>query len=195
MFYTNRKLIKREIEMEWGTLYRYEAGEEGRGRRLLCLSTSPNAKDVEAGLHKNLTIGFTKTGRPRVNNGEDSKMYMLLSSEGGYTRRGDGNIFCLPSDKDKINVLSRGNGADGDAGRIGYWDVLLLEVSGDAIIRVRTSGAGYGTPSDFYIIRGQHVFHCTTDNLSDLFEALNISVPFLFDGTECSVKQEAWEML
>lgn len=72
MFYANMNLKKQEVEMNWGLLYRYEAGEEGRGRRLLCLPTSPNAIDIEAGLHKDLTIGFTKTGRPRVNKVENN---------------------------------------------------------------------------------------------------------------------------
>lgn len=183
MFYTNTGLEKEEKEMEWGTLYQYEAGEEGRGRRLLCLPTSPNAEDIEVGLHKDLTIGFTKTGRPRVNKAQDSKMYMLLSAAGGYTRRGNGTVQCLENQKEKIKVLAKGNGADGAAGRVGFWDVLLLEVPEEVMIRVRTSGAGYGTPSDLYIVHSGDVYHCTVSDLEELCENIGIDVP-------CQIKLE-----
>ncbi len=190
-------LKKQEVEMDWGLLYRYEAGEEGRGRRLLYLPTSPNAIDIEAGLHKDLTIGFTKTGRPRVNKVEDNKMYMLLSTEGGYTRRGNGVIYCLFTQENDIKILSRGNGADGDAGRIGYWDVLLLEVSGEVVIRVRTGGGGYGTPSDLYVVHSGNVFHCTLENVNELYDQLSMDIPFRMDDSEGILKYvlEDWKEL
>lgn len=103
---------------------------------------------------------------------------MMLSAEGGYTRRGNGTIKVLSSQKDKFEVMARGNGADGDAGRIGYWDCLLLKAPDtDAIVRVRTSGAGYGTPSDLYVIHESAVYHCHLAELEECCEALGIEVP------------------
>lgn len=74
--------------------------------------------------------------------------------------------------------MARGNGADGDAGRIGYWDCLLLKAPNtDAIVRVRTSSSGYGTPSDLYIIHQNNVYHCTLEDLDDCCESLGIEIP------------------
>lgn len=197
MFYTNIELKKQKREMEWGELFQYEAGENGRGRKLLCLPTYPDFEDIEEGLHKNLTIGYTKAGRPRINKADDKKMYMLLSAQGRYTRRGNGTIWCLKGKELEIDVISRGNGADRAAGRVGFWDVLLLEVSEEAIIRVRTSGAGYGTPSDFYVVHEGEVYKCTIENLESLCEKIRIKVPCgieVIDGEPRFIPEE-WRRL
>nr|DAE48579.1 MAG TPA: hypothetical protein [Caudoviricetes sp.] len=178
MLYANRSFRAKDREMDWGTLHQITMGEHGRGRKLVALTCPADIEEISAGLHKDLTIGSTKSGNPRIIKASDDRLYMLLSAEGRYTRRGNGTIQVLQSDVDKYHVLRRGNGADGDAGRIGYWDCMVIEAaSNHGIIKVRTGGAGYGIPSDIYIIHDGKVYKCTLETLADCCENLGIDIP------------------
>lgn len=177
MLYSNQKIEAVERNMDFGTIYQVGMGEVGRGRKFMAL-TCPKDTIVQKGMNSDLTIGQTKTGKPRIISKKDDTLYMILSSEGGYTRRGDGTIRILKSEKDKFEILARGNGADGDAGRIGFWDCVLLKVPyTDAIVRVRTSGRVDGNPSDLYVIHQGNVYHCHLCELEECCESLGIPVP------------------
>lgn len=181
MIYTNERLRATDVEMEWGNLHQIALGEKGRGRKLMTLPCPLDIEEITKGLHADLTIGLTKSNRVRINHGHDDKLYMILSSQGGYTRRGCGTIQIPEMDVNRFNVLIRGNGADGAAGRIGYWDCMVIEAPlTDAIVRVRTSGAGYGTPSDLYIIHECGIYHCTIDTLPECCDTLGIDIPDTF---------------
>ena len=199
MLYANKKLHSEERIMDFGTIYQVGMGESGRGRRFMAL-TCPKDTIVENGMNKNLSIGLTKSGRPRINAKTDTDLYMMLSSAGGYTRRGNGTIQILATQQELFEILARGNGADGDAGRIGTWDCMLLKVkdpNATAVVKVRTSGAGYGTPSDLYIIHNTAVYHCTIDDVEDCCEALGIDVPFNLESKdgELFFREEDWVIL
>lgn len=119
----------------------------------------------------------------------------MLSAKGGYTRRGNGTIHVLKKQKENFKVIACGNGADGAAGKIGFWECALLKAPmTDAIIRVRTSGAGYGTPSDLYVIHEGHVYHTIPEELHECCETLGIELP-------CSIKDgrnlnnEEWDRI
>ena len=145
---------------------------------MITLPCPPDMDSITKGLHADLSIGLTKSGRQRIVRAHDDKLYMMLSSQGGYTRRGCGVIYTLNKDFEKFTVLCRGNGADGAAGRIGSWDCMVLDSPlTDTIIRVRTSGEGYGTPSDLYIIHEASVYHCTPDTLHECCDAIGIDIP------------------
>lgn len=176
MLYTNIDLKKREIEKEWGTLYQFEIGEIGRGRKMIYLPCAPEMEDITEGLHKELSIGQTKAGKPRIIRKEEDHYYMILSSEGGYTRRGDGFIQGMEQDRDKIRVLARGNGADGDAGRIGTWDCVVLEILEDTMIRVRKSGF-QNVPSEIYIVKNKMVHSCTVNDIEECSEIIGYEIP------------------
>lgn len=175
MLYTNIDLKKNEVKFDWGVLHRFEVGEFGRGRKLISLPCPPDMENIKAGLHKELTIGQTKTGKPRIIKEEDNKLYVILSSEGGYTRRGCGFIHIMERDKDKIKVLALGNGADGDAGRIGTWDCALFEVSGDTTMKVRWSGSG--EVFEIYVIKDGCVYACDKDSIDTLSETIDYDIP------------------
>lgn len=177
MLYSNQTLNTVERNMEFGTIYQVGMGELGRGRKLMAL-TCPKGTTIVKGMNADLTIGTTKSGRPRINKKADDTLYMMLSAQGGYTRRGCGSIKVLASQKDQFDILARGRGADGMAGRIGYWDCLLIKApSSNAIVRVRTSGGGYGTPSDLYVIHDSSVYHCILSDLEECCEVLGLQVP------------------
>jgi len=176
MLYSNQDLESHEREMEFGKIYQLSMGEIGRGRRLMAV-TCPKGTNIKSGMNQDYTIGTTKSGKPRLNKMTDNALYMMLSAQGGYTRRGNGTIRVLASQKEEFEVMARGNGADGAAGKIGYWDCLLLKAPQNGIVQVRTSGGGYGTPSDLYLIHKGNVYHCHLDDLADCCDALDIDVP------------------
>lgn len=72
--------------------------------------------------------------------GEHADEFLVrISTEGGYTRRGCGSWEVW---KGNPTLLAEGNGADGDAGRIGDWsDGLWVLHEGDTL-RVRQAGGG-----------------------------------------------------
>ena len=177
--FNNCHLEAEERIFDFGTIYQLGLGEVGRGRKFMAL-TCPEGTILERGINKDLSVGTTKSGKPKIIVRKDNNLYLMLSSAGGYTRRGNGFIQVLQSQKELFQVLAWGNGADGDAGRIGTWDCLLLQVipsEEPLLLRVRTSGAGYGTPSDMLVINDSIVYHCYPDELSECEEQLEIDLP------------------
>ena len=126
MIYSNEKFPVIKKTLPWGVLNCVFMGEEGRGRKFYLL---PSDFPLEKGVNLGLTIGLTKSGKPRVVKGEDEKTFLILSSKGGYTRRGDGQVFVLGKNKNCINKLIETYGADGAAGRVGTWWEYLIEVT------------------------------------------------------------------
>ena len=124
MLYINETVEVTTREFKFGTVEGISLGEHGRGRQQIFLPTPQRLEGAVGGLRTDLTIGLTKAGKPRINRNKDKDMYLALSSERGYTRRG--------------------NGADGDAGRIGYWDVVLVKANEGDVFRVTWGGSGYG---------------------------------------------------
>jgi len=195
MLYSNVAVNSEVRSFEFGEISQVCLGEKGRNRQLLAL-TCPTETEVKKGMNPGITIGLTKSGKPRIFTKEDNQLYMLLSSKGGYTRRGNGSIQLLQSASgEDYQILARGRGADGDAGRIGHWDVILLKAPAEGIVRVRTGGAGYGTPSDLYLIHDNHVHHCHPDSLQDCCDQLDIELPCSIlqgDDGDIVLDQDEW---
>lgn len=183
MIWSNKKHTMKAKEMPFGTLNCIELGESGRGRKLLVL---PSEVDIQEGLNPMVTIGLSKTGKPRVNRFKDNELYLLLDTGYGYTRRGDGRVWTLKENEESFQVLAGGYGADGDAGRIGNWDVLVLKVQKDftGFFRVVLSG---GNPSKLYRIENEKIYYCgqNMDNqLSAYTDQTGVEIPFYNYQTE-----------
>lgn len=169
MIYSTVEAKKKLIENDWGQSFRFEFGEYGRGRKLLVLPVFENQPDIVAGENKGISIGQTKTGRPRIVNGDDGA-YAIISSEGGYTRRGDGKI--LASSSAAVELLGKGNGADGDAGRIGSWDVVVIKLLSPVLIKVKYGGGSTYEPRYLYFDGKQIYSAYGNDNLATMREEL-----------------------
>ena len=176
MIYANQEIKKREKEMDWGTLTYFSLGERGRGRREISLPTNIKEEKIKSGLNAELTIGFTKNGNPRVNHGHDNSLYLLLSSEYGYTRRGDGIIYMPKVHANEIDILAVGNGADGDAGRIGSWDCGLYKAPADRDIMFRVKMAG-GAASVYYLLHENAVYKGNASEILQTCDMLDIECP------------------
>ena len=184
--------------------YVIQLGEEGRGRKMLTLP-APAKTQIDKGENAGMTIGTTRSGRPRIIAGKDNALYLLLSAEGGYTRRGNGTIEVLKGHEQDVTVLARGNGADGAAGNVGYWDCMLLKVNvPNTEIIVRTSGGGYGIPSDLlrfrgllYVIRNGKVEAVLGRDPWQWYDAVDEEMPFTYGATEenYGYNKEEWHIL
>ena len=185
MIICNVNIESIEKEMEFGTLHQIVLGEYGRGRRELRLTCPPKTV-LKRGCNFGLTITQTKSGKPRISKTDvDNEIYLLISTKGRYTRRGDGWVGSWHQNKCKYTCLAKGNGADGDAGRIGSWDVVLVKVDGATPcdwIRIRTGGGGYGIDPQWLAItdKGYFLFD-KTDNAIDFADAMSYDFPPLDD--------------
>lgn len=185
MIFSNTKLVAKSKEMDFGTIHQIVLGENGRGRKEIRLAC-PEGTTLEVGCNFDFTIGETKSGHPRINKGKGNKSFFLLSTEGGYTRRGCGWVGTWKSNEGQYKVLAHGNGADGLAGRIGQWDVLLIELDGEMPqndwIRIRTSGGGYGTSPQWLHIspKGFFLFNDTDDAIA-FADSIDVEFPQIDD--------------
>ncbi len=183
MIWSNKKQTMKAKEMPFGNLNCIELGESGRGRKLLVL---PSEVDILEGLNPDITIGLSKTGKPRINRFKDNDLYLVLDTGAGYTRRGDGRVWISRDQEESFEVLAGGYGADGDAGRIGNWDVLVLKVKEGftGFFRVVLSG---GNPSKLYRIENNSVKYCGQNKdgqLSAYTDQTDIEIPDYDYNTE-----------
>lgn len=169
--------------MEFGIIHFIALGEYGRGRHEMRI-TCPPGIIVSKGLNENLTIGSTKSGNPRIDISKDDTIFLLLSSKGAYTRKGNGWIGAWINNKAQYKLLSKGNGADGLAGRIGTWDVVLLHILGtpkNDWIRIRTSGGGYGTDPELLYLNNKEIISFKSQSDAQMFaDQAGISLPDLY---------------
>ena len=154
-------------------------GEEGRGRRELRLVIN---KDVplyqrygertfitkefttdKIREFKNLTVTTTRSGKPKLIKGDDKEYsYILISSAGGYTRRGGGWI--QEESEKNAEIIAEGWGADGDAGRIGKWEVALYKIRKDKTYTFKVKPSG-GNPFEIiYINKNKPLFFKTIED-------------------------------
>ena len=195
MLFMNKTVEVESREFKFGTVAGVALGEHGRGRQQGVLPTPKGLEGAIGGLRSDLTIGLTKAGRPRINHGKDKDMYLALSSERGYTRRGNG-VVKVPVGQ-AVELIARGNGADGDAGRIGYWDVVLVKAKEGDVFRVTWGGSGYGYEPTFYVVHNGQVFEADQQEVEDLYESIGLEMPFnlTFEERRMVVDLEEWKTI
>ena len=199
MLYTNTTLKAVSKEMKFGTVTGVAIGECGRGRREVFLPTpkSIQAHDVIKELRSDLTIGTSKSGRPRIDARKDDDIYLILSSERGYTRRGCGRIRAPKGQE--VELIARGNGADGEAGRIGSWDAIIVKAKDGDVFRLTWGGSGYGYDATFYVVSGGKVYSANQPEIEDLYESLGLEIPFSLtydqDEGRLVITLDEWKMV
>lgn len=196
MLYTNQVLKVVEWKMSFGSVKGVAIGEFGRGRREVFLPTPNGLAGEIRDFRADLSIGLTKSGRPRINQSTDDRLYVILSSQRGYTRRGSGMIKTPVAQDNKI--IARGNGADGDAGRIGSWDVIIAEAKDGDVFRVTWGGHGYGYSPTFYVVHDQTIAVADQPMVEDLYKHLiGCTMPFTltFDEDRMVINQDEWKVI
>lgn len=192
MLFLNRTIGIEAREFKFGTVAGIALGEHGRGRQQIFLPTPKELEGSIGGMRSDLTIGLSKSGKPRINRAKDKDIYLALSTERGYTRRGNGVVKVPVSQT--VELIARGNGADGDAGRIGYWDVVLVKANEGDVFRVTWGGSGYGYEPTFYVVHNNQIFEADQQEVEDLYENLGLEMPFslTFEGRRMVVNLEEW---
>lgn len=198
MIYTNENFLPVEVELDFGKITQIQAGERGRGRKLIALSCPSDTK-LKAGINSEYTIGITKSGKPRINKAskEDNEAYFLLSSQGDYTRRGNGIIYLDENliKQKTTEIMAIGNGADGDAGRIGFWQTALLkiDINENGCIAIKPGGSGYGLPMEYIVINNGNIYRTTEEHLRDLCDELDIDCPEIFKNDQPTL-EKFWQI-
>lgn len=193
MLFLNKSTEVSAREFKFGVVNGIALGEHGRGRQQIFLPTPKDLEGSIGGLRSDLTIGLSKAGKPRINRGKDKDIYLALSSERGYTRRGNG-VVKVPASQ-TVELIARGNGADGDAGRIGYWDVILVKAKEGDVFRVTWGGSGYGYEPTFYVVHNGKVLEADQQEVEDLYESIGLEIPFslTFKERRMVVNLEEWK--
>lgn len=175
MIYSNVNLSIETRKMSFGDLKCVVMGEKGRGRKEILL---PSLSNITVGLNRDLTIGMSRNGRPRINKvnpQKDNTLYLLLDTYGGYSRQGNGYIDYV--EEQGFEILSEGNGADGDAGRIGSWGVYVIKAPVDEklkIIKIKYSGKA--NRISYLAVLGQDVRLISEDDIDIFFDQLNLDM-------------------
>lgn len=195
MFFINITTEVVAKKLKFGTIEGISLGEHGRGRQQIFLPVPHGLEGPIGGLRPYLTIGLTKSGKPRINRGKDKDIYLALSTERGYTRRGNG-VVKTPVGQE-VELITRGNGADGDAGRIGYWDVVLVKANEGDVFRVTWGGSGYGYEPTFYVIHNGQVLEADQQEVEDLYESVGLEMPFslTFEERRMVVDLKEWKTI
>lgn len=183
--------------MSFGNLKGITIGEKGRGRWEVFLPAQ-NCTDkdaIEEGLHKDLSISLSKSGRPKIIKKEEDKIFLILDSEHAYTRQGDGKIFALATNTEEAKVIARGNGADGLAGKVGQWDAIVLEAKDGDVFRVRWGGYNYGRPTTIYTVINGEVYFADLPDVEDMYDYLNMEPPFsiFYEEGETLLSSKEWK--
>lgn len=175
MIYSNVNLSIETRKMSFGDLKCVVMGEKGRGRKEILL---PSLSNIVVGLNKDLTIGMSRNGRPRINrvdHQKDNTMCLLIDTYGGYSRQGNGYIEYR--EEQGFEILAEGNGADGDAGRIGSWGVYVIKAPVDEklkIIKIKYSGKA--NRISYLAVLGQDVRLISEDDIDIFFDQLNLDM-------------------
>lgn len=194
MIWSNKSLTVSEREFSFGKITGVAIGETGRGRKEVFIPTPHGLEKISEGLNSGITVGQSKSGKPRINKGEDDNLYLILCTYAGYTRRGNGYIYVLEKDKDNCKLLDKGNGADGDAGRIGSWDDTILEVNKfPTIIRIKYSGGR--KESDVLICKNKNEIICLhgRDEVNLYYDNVDEESPIHFD--EDGFIRSEWQII
>jgi len=147
----NLKAEKRQLS--FGELTVIALGERGRGRYE---NLVPFQGDIT---EKDFVIPTpTKSNKVKVIGGGDNIGWVArISCKGCYTRGTIGQASVHNKDVGNVTVLASGNGAEGDAGRIGWWADYLLQIADDTLIRVKQHG-GYKIPAYYLFFAKDRVY-------------------------------------
>lgn len=150
----------KQRQMSFGEITVIALGERGRGRYEALVPFQGDIKETDLVMPAPTKSGKTKIIKGGTRNGWIAR----ISCEGCYTRGTTGEAWVHKKDAEKVIVIASGNGAEGDAGRIGWWADYLLHIQDDTLIRVKRHG-GYKTPAYYLFFGYEKVFHISSEEL------------------------------
>jgi hypothetical protein len=147
-------------EFPFGKLNVLTLGERGRGRYEAIVPFQSGLSETD------FVIPVpTKSGKIKIIKGGDGKDWIArISCEGVYTRHTQGYAYVHPQDKAKVKILAQGNGAEGAAGGVGYWEDYLLQIEDKTLLKVKKHG-GYKTPAYYLFFNENKVLEMNEEEL------------------------------
>ena len=159
-------LNAKEIELSFGKISALVLGERGRGRWQVIV---PAPKDIKDG--SGVCIGKTKTGKNKIVFCDDKKGWLArVSTEGRYVRGATGFIKANPA---KVKIIEAGNGAYGDAGRLGTWKDYLLQIEDNTFVYVKPTRASTVSPYYLYFSK-DNVYRVEREELDIFLDNMDI---------------------
>lgn len=159
-------------EMSFGELSVIALGERGRGRYEAVIPCGVK-KDEKFG-----SITKTKSGNPKIvpSSSPEHGWLAIVSGSGTYTRGTYGTVYCQKEDVEKVQVLATGNGAYGDAGRIGSWNEFLITISDNTFLRIRPAGGQHKIERYNLFFSAEKVFRIPDSELQIFCEQMGLEV-------------------
>lgn len=140
MLYSNKEWNKVEKQMKFGKLECIELGNKNPRSRQIYI---PSNVDIHEGISKNLTIGLSKSGKPKIVKGDDEDyIYLLLSSFDFSCFHRQGTIQSTLFTG--VECLATAKHTDGLAGKAGSAEEKLFKVPVDGKERVFRVHLTYG---------------------------------------------------
>lgn len=109
----------------------------------------------------------------------------------------------IEKDTENIDVLARGNGADGLAGKVGSWDVLLIKIKTNSKIYFWINKSGSVQP-EFLVVENKKVIKNFNEEIKQEFFNLGLRVDkddrnaksiLVYDTKEMEQRKNKWQKL
>jgi hypothetical protein len=164
-------------KLSFGDLYAIALGEIGRGRHLTLVPMSPTDPD------KPVEVVTSKTGKPKITTvGTDRQDWLArICCNGTYTRGSYGYAYVHNDDAENVELVAKGYGAEGDAGRLGNWFDYLLKIKDNTLIRVKEHG-GHKRPAYYLYFDENDVTRLDESELDMFVDSLNTPKYGSFDA-------------
>lgn len=165
----NLSIEKRK--MSFGELSIIALGERGRGRYESIIPIQGNIEKTDF-----VQISQTKTGKPKIVKSTDTRdtsgWLARISTCGTYTKNTYGWVSVHKSCIGNVKTIATGNGAEGLAGRTGYWADYLLEIKDGTLLKVKRHG-GYKMPAYFLYFSDKTVIKINIEEIEIFLEFLD----------------------
>ena len=159
--------------MSFGKLTILTVGERGRGRYEAIIPFASTISDDDF-----VQLAPTKSGRVKVVPSKDAKNWLaVLDAEGCYTRNTIGQIYVPDEQKGNIQVVAKGYGAYGHAGRVGMWYAYLAVIQEGTFIWVRPSGGAHKIPRYWLYFDQDRFYRLSEEELPIFCDDRGFDVP------------------
>lgn len=129
MLFTNKDFETETVSPGRGSALGIVLGEAIPGGREVFIHVPKNTDDDLCGLYKDLTIGKTSVGYPRINEEKDNRIYAIFSSVSDELVKNDGRIFAPAEQEIHLMVRAINVETNGEGCIMGTSDTVLLRVS------------------------------------------------------------------
>ena len=153
------KLDVREYQFSFGTHNAVILGERGRRRWQVIIPVASQVTE-ESLVDVTLTKNHLKIGLGTSSDGWLAR----LNCCGCYTRGTIGVAYVHKQDAGKIELITYGYGAYGDAGRCGDWNDYLVVIQDGTLVKIKKSG-GYKRPAMFLFFGKSEVLEISKEEV------------------------------